>query len=597
MKNSVLSEIYKPENKFQRSSKIHQFLILLFLIFGTHLSIHCQSLCTQYGNLPVDETLSGNYMTLVSRTNKVLEINGIVRFFGGCNLTDCKIKATADSRIEIYNFASTCQGCPPPPLTVYRLTNCKLFTCAGIWDGIDAKEFTSLIVTSNSEFEFAKAAIKATSNVSLRVLDSKFYDNTIGIDILGKVRGIAIGNNLFTFRVSTPGTSWNNTGIRVTNNPVLFPIGLGSSGNNVFSNLHKGVHISGSSARITKSRFDNNVKGILAENNSNLILVGIGKESGILTFYNNVEDDVSCFNNVALNMSECKSYRDANAAFFPTYWFGVRCNQTSNVRINIANCQWVTNNLPPGIDGINSIPFPNSCIAILTAFNISGGISSCKMVENGSEAMTAIRLNFVRASGAYNLNINKINASNTKDYSTRIESCTNIGVNGFDKIERSGTSTPAIISSFSDKTIIELNEIDDAFDNTFKPIGIRILSASNNKVCSNILTKTHSGLEVTGNSDNLKVGDNKFFTNRFGFQYNIGAMTNLTNIHRMNVWNGNNFILMANHDGNTYISNKYEVRQDNYNLSPGIYNPPNNMKNPTQDDWKKYYKKVAPDIV
>jgi len=553
------------------------------------------TLCEQYPNLPVDEVLSGNYTNSVNRQNKVLQINGLVTFRGGCNLILCKLIASPGSKLILINDANTCLGCPPVALKQYRFLATKMYSCShATWEGIEANVNTLVEFSNNAEIEGANVGIRANSGSNLRINNSKFWDNKIGIYALGNVTVLGMKGNLFSSRSDGPETNTVSlTGIKVAGDPALFNIGGATSntGYNKFKYLYTGIKIINSNVVVSNSKFINNIHGIFAGNEDGTSSHGEitinGISDGSETFCNNTASDVITINSYNLDVINCKSHRDPTASIWANKsWIGINVSDSRNTTINIHNCKWETFDLQAGFQPPElTLPVPNAIILYQNCTNISGSIEQSVFNDiRSSKWSYPILFTNVTGNGSYNILNNKIKADYTTEFTCYFSNCKNINITGFNKIERSGSPYPAIHIFYGDNIRIFDNTIHD--DLGTGSSGIRIEGTTNATLCDNKLDQCYTGIQVEGTASKIMVGSNIFGDNNIGLYYLNGTLTNIINEHKMNNWSPTaGYYQMAVHEGITYRSNKYLVRKDNYGFQTPIYNPSSNMKTPSDESW------------
>lgn len=548
----------------------------------------CQTLCEQFGNLPIDETLSGTYNTGIVRSNKVILLNGDVTLRGGAKFTNCKLKfANAGTRLNLINSANGTPG-GPPPRAKYDFITTKVFSCAGQWNSIVANNDCLLQITVNSEFEGGFIAIDAKANSIIKIIDSKFYDNNVGIQATGNVTNLGLAGNLFTSRVYTHGGMSNNNlrGIHLKDVKNLFDIGNGSTATNIFEKLYVGIGNSNSQINIKNSQFRFCYVALSSgKTNSmqNITITGLGKESTNATFKNNGLFEIESYSPCIFKMDQVKSVIDQNSVTEDKFC-SVYLEDISDGISAIRNSAFHTT-------GLNDV-FQSSSIYLNYGINVTGEISDCKFIGSNNNFHSSIIINKLTPQTNYLIKNNIIEGTNCYTENFEIQNSHRIHIVSNNSFKVNTPIWRSIHLSLGSGGEISNNKFENNYTTSAKAEGIYVDGHSNGYICHNEFIKAHTGVKVEGTCGGLIIGESQFYNNKFGLHYLHGAITNFMNEHSLNRWLNASSVYdkMAQHDEqngvSTYFSNIYLVKNTYPGLT-GIFNPPNNKKFPTGDLWIK----------
>lgn len=171
---------------------------------------------------------------------------------------NCLIKIDEDVEIQVVS--------PNSPLQYNRFTvdNSKLFSCEGIWKGIDLSNRTIMITKSSTKIEDAEAAIHAIDKqyCGLFIESTNFNRNIVGIllsqtsQVIKPANIYRFNHNSFTCTAPINGTSDDIglAGIKLVNAQALTLMPISDSYANTFESLKYGIIAEGSPISI-KGRF------------------------------------------------------------------------------------------------------------------------------------------------------------------------------------------------------------------------------------------------------------------------------------------------------------------------------------------------------
>ncbi len=544
----------------------------------------CFVLCSEvYSQLncssPVDIVLTGTVNTPYLQTNKVIEIHGTVTFRRGATLNNCLIKAMPGSKIY-------CGTNPIFTRKTYRFNNTKFQSCSGgTWSGISISPFVTAYFSNQSKISDAQIGVKAGDVSVVSFENTSFIDNQLGIHLSNSATLLNL--SLCNFERTSNSKFLADYGIELSNCSQKIIIGsVGNSQNfNSFKSLNTGITSENSNFHVSNSVFNLCQYGIDYDNTNDVLydcnVVGFGKESQYV-FNNIISSNIIGYGTCNLNITNCRSKRDASAVL--DSYHGIEIYWNNKGKIEILNNKFETNGL---------VITPSGARHVMIQVEGSNTLL-CNILDNihddvGSSFIRTIQLSTTNASGNFiYINDNRILGDNqSKELGIFTSFCKDLKIHSnFCKRNAIGIINPFISLSDCSKADIRYNEVDEPKSNVGMHYGIFVQNTSDAYLCGNRLISVGHGIVASGKSTNLTVSQNDLKNTFRGLWYQNGTLTNFVNDHRLNIFFGPSSIFHAHHEGATYRLNPYIVRNDNTYIITAAYKPP--TVSPGGQQWFKF---------
>ncbi|HMS29083.1 MAG TPA: T9SS type A sorting domain-containing protein [Saprospiraceae bacterium] len=538
-------------------------------------------------NSPTNRILSGLINTPLIANGEVIELQGIVTLNKGANLTGCLVKAQPGAKLICKSTILSANS--------YYFSNTNFLSCNGSWIGIEINPKSYAYFSNHCKVSKANIGVKAKSVSFLSFEDSDFIDNIVGISMEGYAVLMNLNGCLFDRTTVLSGS----IGLELNGAKQLTRIG--NSGNssikNTFNNLGIGVGSQFSNFEISNSVFKNCDYGVKVSNGdwSSTIpylakIEGYGK-TGEHIFIDNLVSDVECKGPVYLELTDCRHRRSHLGNNALDFYSAVNVNSNNLGTIRIQNNRFETSGLLDSqFHGNNDLIF----IGVCQTTDID--IINNDHLDQGSRDFYTIDMWNTTASGNFiTVSNNKVQSLTSQFLGFTFLNCENLLLEGNNSIRISpfGVLNPFIKLTDCNKVIARYNDVSDYKTLNADHFGIYVQNTENAFLCQNILNQVGHGIVASGMCPNLQVVDNRMNNTYRGLWYQNGTIANITNKHRINLFSGPSSIYHAQHDGSTYRSNQYLVRNDNdYGWGSFPYKPP--TITPGNQQWFKYPLDGAP---
>lgn len=332
------------KNRFKVTSLVCWKLVIFWLASASAVTqIYGQTCPEPYSQVFPEnppETLCGEMNTLsypfefggiINLATQIVLLNSSATFTGNilltgdltidCDLTflNCNIKILPGVKIEVESGVKL------------TLDGSNLFSCDGMWEGIDLA-YTSEIETLNAtEIEDAKVAIESPCTASLSIKNTIFDRNIVGIR-LGKDGAVFDPCPIYPVFTQFSGNEFDCTsplngttnGVSLAGIQIFFtPVSIGglTSSYNYFRNMRYGIRFesqvySSNSAAVTRCDFDK------------LLIDGVFMNNGRLTvvrsnFKNCGYKEININQTSGLTIHHCEFYYDDEVANQPLIYFDI----------------------------------------------------------------------------------------------------------------------------------------------------------------------------------------------------------------------------------------------------------------------------------